>query len=350
MENRQLNTKARSHWAAVCGAIVLMLTAGQVSKAQDARTSRAPAEEQTTQVQPVRSLAQDGGRVVIDTDLVTLNVSVTNADGLAVSGLERSDFTVFDDKVQQEIRFFNDDDAPASVAIVFDTSGSMRGEKLEQAKEALTRFIETSHDRDEYFLIGFDSRSRLLLDSTRDGGTVFRKLTYVQPQGNTALYDAVYLGVEKAMRGIYQKRVVLLISDGEDNDSRYSFGELRRRLRESDVIIYAIGTVENSVPPKGSRDGAETLKELASASGGKAFFPNSSTAMSEAFERIALELRHLYAIGYRPENFTADGKWHQLKIRVSAGQTSERLFVRSKAGYYAAGTRGGEGEFLPVKQ
>jgi len=344
MENRQLNIKARSHHVAVCGAIVLMLTAGQVNRAQQTGTSKARPEEQPIQLQPVRSLPQDSGRVVINTDLVTLKVSVTNANGLAVSGLDQSTFTIFDDKVQQQIRYFSDDDAPASIAIVFDTSGSMRGQKLEQAKEALTHFIQTSHERDEYFLIGFDSRTRLLLDSTRDADAVLRKLTYVQPHGNTALYDAVYLGLEKAMRGIYQKHAVLLISDGEDNDSRYSFGELRRRLRESDVIIYAIGTVENSVPRKGRVDGPETLRELASASGGKAFFPNSSTSMIEAFERIALELRHLYAIGYRPENFTADGKWHQVKIRVSGGQIPERLFVRSKAGYYAAGTKGVGGD------
>src|SRR6266851_10455422 len=182
-------------------------------------------------------------RVMVNTDLVTLSVSVTNADGQAVPGLDKSAFAVFDNKAPQKISFFSDEDAPASIAVVFDTSGSMSGPKIARAKEALADFIQTSHARDEYFLIDFDSQARLLLDRTRDGDALLRKLTYAEPHGNTALYDAVYLGIEKLMRGAYQKRAILLISDGEDNDSRYSFNELRRSLKESDVIIYAIGTM-----------------------------------------------------------------------------------------------------------
>lgn len=274
-------------------------------------------------------------RVMVNTDLVSVTVSVTDSDGRAVPGLDKSAFTVFDNKVPQRISFFADDDAPASVAVVFDISGSMSGSKIARAKEALARFIETSHQRDEYFLIDFNSQARLLLDKTRDGDALLNKLTYVQPHGNTALYDAVYLGVEKVTRGAYQKRAVLLISDGEDNDSRYSFNELRRRLRESDAILYAIGTVANFLPRKGGLDGRETLKELASVSGGKAFFPNGASEMSEAFEQIALELRHLYSIGYRPSSLTGDGKWHRLKVTVMPPAGLSRLVVRSREGYYA---------------
>ncbi|HEX9543708.1 MAG TPA: VWA domain-containing protein, partial [Pyrinomonadaceae bacterium] len=222
-------------------------------------------------------------RVMVDTDLVTLSVSVTNAEGQAIPGLEKSAFTVFDNKSPQTISFFSDDDAPASIAIVFDTSGSMSGRKIARAKEALADFIQTGHDRDEYFLIDFDSQARLLLDRTRDGDALLRKLTYAEPHGNTALYDAVYLGIERLMRGAYQKRAIILISDGEDNDSRYSFNELRRSLRESDVTIYAIGVSTNFLPRKGGLNGRETLEELASVSGGKAFFPNSASEMIEAF-------------------------------------------------------------------
>lgn len=274
-------------------------------------------------------------RVRINSDLISLTVSVTDSTGRALPGLDKSAFTVFDDNAPQRITFFADDDAPASIALVFDTSGSMSGSKIERAKEALARFMETSHERDEFFLIDFNSSARLLLDKTRDGDALLNKLTYVKPHGNTALYDAVYLGVEKVMRGAYQKRAVILISDGEDNDSRYSFKELRRRLRESDAIIYAIGTITNFLPRKGALDGREILKELASASGGKAFFPSSASAISEAFESIALELRHLYSIGYRPENFAADGRWHHLKVKVAQPAGFPRLVVRNREGYYA---------------
>ena len=274
-------------------------------------------------------------RVMVNTDLVTLSVSVTDADGHAVPGLDKSAFTVFDNKSPQKISFFSDDDAPASIAVVFDSSSSMSGNKIARAREALADFIQTGHNRDEYFLIDFDSQARLLLDRTRDGDALLRKLTYVEPHGNTALYDAVYLGIEKVMRGACQKRAILLISDGEDNDSRYSFNELRRSLRESDVTIYAIGVSRKFLPRKGGLNGGETLEELASVSGGKTFFPNSASEMSEAFERIALELRHLYSIGYRPSSLTRNGEWHHLKVKVTLPLGSPRLFVRSREGYYA---------------
>src|SRR5712691_2218116 len=274
-------------------------------------------------------------RVMVDTDLVTLSVSVTNAEGQAIPGLEKSAFTVFDNKAPQAISFFSDDDAPASIAIVFDTSGSMSGRKIARAKEALADFIQTSHDRDEYFLIDFNSQARLLFDRTRDGDALLRKLTYAEPHGNTALYDAVYLGIEKLMRGAYQKRAIILVSDGEDNDSRYSFNELRRSLRESDITIYAIGVSINFLPRKGSLNGREILEELASVSGGKAFFPSGASQMVEAFEQIALELRHLYSIGYRPSSLTRNGDWHHLKVKVAPTVEFPRLFVRSREGYYA---------------
>jgi Ca-activated chloride channel family protein len=274
-------------------------------------------------------------RVMVNTDLVTLSVSVTNADGQAVPGLDKGAFTIFDNKAPQKISFFSDEDAPASVAVVFDTSASMRGSKIAKAKEALADFIQTGHARDEYFLIDFDSQARLLLDRTRDGDAILRKLTYLEPHGNTALYDAVYLGIEKVMRGAYPKRAILLISDGEDNDSHYTFNELRRNLRESDVTIYAIGATRDFLPHKGSLNGRETLEELASVSGGKAFFPSGASEMIEAFERIALELRHLYSIGYRPSSLTGNGEWHHLKVKVAAPIGLPHLFVRNREGYYA---------------
>lgn len=266
-------------WRIVLILLVLMLIATQPLVAQK-QTDKTP---------------QDDQPLTINTDLVTFNVSVTDREGRAVTGLNKNIFNVFDNKTLQEIHFFSDEDTPASISIVFDTSGSMSEKKINQAKEALASFINTTHYRDEFFLIDFNSRARLLLDRTRDSDAILNKFNLVEPQGNTAVYDAVYLGVEKVMQGSHPKKVVLLISDGEDNNSRYSYRELRRRLRESEVIIYAIG-FGGYYPLKGGLNGRETLKELASTSGGKAFFPKGQVDMDKAFEQIALEIRHLYSV------------------------------------------------------
>lgn len=272
--------------------------------------------------------------LTINTDLVTFNVSVTDKEGRAVTGLNKNVFNIFDNKTLQEIHFFSDEDTPASISIVFDTSGSMSDKKINQAKEALASFIQTSRAGDEFFLIDINSRARLLLDRTRDSEAVLNKFAFVEPRGNTAVYDAVFLGVEKVMQGSHPKKVVLLISDGDDNNSRYSYRELRRRLQESEVIIYAIG-FNGYYPLKGGLNGRETLKELASTSGGKAFFPKGQVDMSEAFEQIALEIRHLYSISYYPTDFAVDGKWHRVRVKVNFPIGSPRFSVRSRQGYFA---------------
>jgi Ca-activated chloride channel homolog len=144
--------------------------------------------------------------VVVQTDLVTLTLTVTDLYGRYVSGLSKNTFTVLDNNKEQEITYFSDSDAPVSVGILFDVSGSMSGDKIAKARTALSRFINSSHPNDEYFLIGFNSRAQLLLDRTRDGEAVLQKLTLVNPKDNTALYDAVYLGLERVTRGAHRKK------------------------------------------------------------------------------------------------------------------------------------------------
>jgi Ca-activated chloride channel family protein len=273
--------------------------------------------------------------VIVHSDLITLTVTVTDTYGRFVTGLGQKAFTIFDDKVEQQITYFSDEDAPVSLGVVFDVSGSMSGDKINKAREALQRFVDTSHARDEYFLIGFNQRAQLLMDRTRDSEALLKKLTFVQTRGQTALYDATYLGVERVTRGAHQKRAILLISDGQDNSSRYTFNELRRLLKETDVIIYAVGIVSGGDDNALGYAGRSILEELAGVSGGKAFFPSTGAEMNDTFERIALELRTQYSIGYRPTNFANDGKWHKIKIKVQPPRGFPRLFVRGREGYYA---------------
>lgn len=282
--------------------------------------------------------------VVVNTDLVTLGVTVTDAQGRHVEGLDRSAFAVYDNKARQEITFFSDADAPVSVAVVFDVSGSMSRGKIGRAKEALARFIGTSHSMDEFYLIDFNSKAEVLLERTRDADAVAAKLTYVEPHGDTAMYDAVYLGIEKLARGAHRRRALLLISDGEDNRSRFSFGDVRSLLVESDAVVYGVGIGTDA--PRFST-GKETLEKLASTSGGRAFFPEGAAEMDEAFERIALELRHQYSISYKPSSFTGAGEWHFLKVKVTPPAGAKRLFVRSRKGYYASTGRRSSSAQIP---
>ncbi|PYS50759.1 MAG: VWA domain-containing protein [Acidobacteria bacterium] len=325
--------------------IAIRFTSAQEQKDQKGQKPEAAKPQPTpeaspspaaTQQQPTQQGREVGPVEIANTDLVTFTVTVTDSYGRYVSGLDKKAFKIFDDKEEQEIQYFSDDDAPVSVGIIFDVSGSMGGEKIRKAREALSRFIQTSHDSDEYFLIAFNSRAQLLLDKTRDGDAVLNKLTFVDTKGNTALYDACYLGVEKVTRGAHQKRALLLISDGQDNNSRYTFNNVRRMLKESDVVVYSIGILGGNDPGSSlGMEGQSILDELSAVSGGKAFFPNTGAEMDELFERIALELRHQYSIGYKPKDFKPDGRWHKLKVKVTPPRGLPRLFARSRDGYYA---------------
>ena len=269
----------------------------------------------------------------LTTDLVSVDVTVTDRSGQPIAGLQRESFRIYDDKVEQPITFFSEEDTPVSVGILFDTSGSMSGSTIQRAKEALASFIQTSHPQDEFFLIGFSSSPQLLLDRVRDGKGVLDKFTYINTVGETALYDALYMGIEEVSQGLYPKHAIILISDGEENNSRCSFGKLRRKLQESGVVVY---TVRVGSLPLPRSIGGMVMDQVAAISGGKSFWPNDSEKMNEAFEQIALDLRRQYSIGYRPSNFVADGKLHRIKVALSIPRgLSRELVVRNREGYYA---------------
>lgn len=283
-------------------------------------------------VAPPRVEKDNGNRITISTELVSLAVTVSDKQGRHIDGLDRSAFTVYEDDVRQEISFFSDHDAPASVGVVFDVSGSMSGKKIARARDALARFIQTSHPEDEYSLVSFNEAAELLLDRTRDSEALLARFGNVHPQGHTALYDAVVLGLEALAHGRYAKRALIVISDGEDNRSRSTFNQVKRKLQESGVTVYTI--LIGPLLPRSN--GGAVMDEVAAASGGKSFFPSDAEAMNESFEQIALELRRQYSLGYAPTTVTADGRWRRLKVIVTPPAGSPRLVVRSRKGYYAA--------------
>ncbi len=268
-------------------------------------------------------------RLRVSTEVVSLTVSVTDQEGRFLPGLTKQDFKVMDERVSQEISHFSDADAPASVGIVFDLSSSMSAGKINRAREALARFIQTSHQDDEYFLIGFRNNAEVLLDGTRDSEALLQRVASLRPEGETALYDGVALALNQVSQGRYAKRALIVISDGEDNHSRTTYNQVRRQLQEANVTIWTV--LIGPLLPRSN--GGAVMDKLAAVSGGKSFFPRNAEKMSEDFEQIALELRRQYSIGYTPSNLVADGKWHRIKVEVVPSAT--RTAVRTREGYYA---------------
>src|SRR5215475_14419220 len=278
---------------------------------------------------------QDNNVIRQRTSLVVVNVSVTDKQFRQISGLNKEHFEIYEDKVRQQIEFFSDDDKPASIGVIFDLSGSMNN-KISRARDAIKAFIDTCHDQDDFFLVGFNDRATLLAELS-DGQNVLDKLSLAEPHGQTALYDATYLGVEKVKEGRHEKRAVLIVSDGQDNASHYNYGELRKLLKEADVQVYSIGILEEGAG-SGSvldRQGQLILEEISHTTGGMAFFPSSYAELEDAVTHIALTLRHQYSIGYVPFNEQRDGKWRKIKVRVNAPKGLPSLIVRAKEGYYA---------------
>lgn len=272
------------------------------------------------------------------TELVTLTVTVTDRNGRAVAKLAPHYIEVYEDKVKQKIEHYSAADTPISVGVVFDVSSSMR-DRLDSARDALQAFVETSHSEDDFFLVGFNRRAHTLAEFC-DGESLQRRLDVVGAHGETALYDAVYLGIEKVQQGRHRRRALLVISDGQDNASQYTLDRLRRRLKESDVQLYCIG-----LSRAGARDKAEQreamrgrmiLDDIARLTGGRAFFVNSAAELEEATTRVALELRHQYSLGYTPTNQQRDSRWRKIQVRVNGAAGIPELIVRARDGYYAA--------------
>ncbi|HKX32463.1 MAG TPA: VWA domain-containing protein [Blastocatellia bacterium] len=285
--------------------------------------------------QPSPAQIRDDSTVKLTTDVVTLTVTVTDRDDRLVTGLDRRNFEIFEDKIKQNIEYFNYEDAPLSVGVVFDISGSMKG-KIDRARAAMKAFVQTSHADDDFFLIAFNQRASLVAEFT-DGETMLNRLALVTPKGPTALYDAAYLGIEKVRQGRHDRKAIILISDGQDNSSRYSYFELRKLLKEANVQIYCIGIVENGSGTGSPLDesGQAILEEVSDATGGKAFFPRTGQELEDATTRIAVELRHQYSIGYVPQNDQRDGRWRKIKIRVNQPHGQSNLNVRFRDGYYS---------------
>lgn len=265
-----------------------------------------------------------------EVETVFLKVLVTDPLNRCVTGLEKEHFRVYEDNIEQSISHFSQQTAPISVGIIFDVSGSMKdNNNIRKAKSAITRFLQNGNPEDEYFLITFNQTIKLLQSFTDQGSSLQNDVAFQKPGGQTALYDAVYMGLDQVQRGKNEKKALILITDGEDNSSRYSPAEVRDFARESDVQIYGIGE-EGRLGY-----GQSEIQNIVSITGGRAFFPNNFNELDYYIDLVHAELRNQYVLGYAPTNRTHDGKWRRIRIKLEAPQGLPKLMVRTREGYYA---------------
>jgi Ca-activated chloride channel family protein len=277
------------------------------------------------------------GRFRADTSLVLIGATVVDGHDRIVRGLTRQDFRLFDERVEQTIRYFGEEDVPLSLAVVFDTSGSMAG-KLASMRSGLAAVLKTSNPEDEFCLITFASRPELVVPWTADAAEVENRVFTRPARGRTALLDAIEVALQQIRQSHNPRRAIVVFSDGGDNYSRLSQRALARQLEEADVQLYAIDTA-GFLPP--TADDIEEvmaqpnlLAELCGRAAGRYFQLSDARDPVRVAERVNLELRSQYVLGYAPSNQAEDGKFHRLQLKVEP-RPGTRLSVRWRHGYRA---------------
>jgi Ca-activated chloride channel family protein len=318
-----------------CGGIValfLLFSSFDISGATQTTSSKSQA---TSFLKPVES--------------VILMTTVTNKKGGFATGLQRDDFRILIDKSPADIIDFREEDVPLSVGIVFDVSGSVGGPQsmgtlVKNTQQALRAFLETSNQSNEYFLMAFNIKPQLLLDWTSDHQAIIDTLSVLQPKGNTAFYDAFYLAIDKVRNGRNSKRVLILISDGQDNISTYSLDQVREELKTADVLVYSVNFSGTGIA--GSMfgmEGQQILNEFSLISGGMFFYKRNGRSLTASdatsvFETIAEELRHQYTMAVAPNVSSDSRKWHKIKIKVAITSNvpggMKNLSARTREGFY----------------
>jgi Ca-activated chloride channel family protein len=293
---------------------------------------------QTAAAQSTENQKIGKGRVLkTETEMTLVNVTVTDPIGRLVTGLERDNFRVYENGVEQEIVKFTSEDAPVSIGVIFDMSGSMT-DKIDKSRLAAVQFFRTANPQDEFFLVNFNDRAQLVSQFTGSVDELQNRLMYTAAHGMTALFDGVYLGLSQ-MKGAHNtKKALLIISDGGDNHSRYSETDVRKFVQEADVQIYSIGLFEaDGGPTPEERSGPTLLSDLTGMTGGRSFTVQNLNELPDIATKISMELRNQYVIGYTPTDRAHDGKWRKIKIKLRPPKGLPPLTVDAKNGYYAPG-------------
>ena len=273
-----------------------------------------------------------------DVNLVVLHATVVNARGQFVPGLKQEDFRVFEDKLEQKLTLFRQEDVAVSLGLVIDNSGSMR-DKITQVRSASLTFIKTSNPEDEAFVVNFNDDYYLdtVRDFTNDINELKDALERIDSRGSTALYDAVIGSLDHLAKGRKDKKVLLVISDGLDNASRRSLENAVREAQRSEAVIYAIGIFSDADLKENRgqmRKARGALTDLTTATGGLAFFPDSADDTEALCTQIAHDIRNQYTLGYNPTNSTRDGRFRSVRVDVTPPRGMGKLSVRTRTGYF----------------
>jgi len=270
----------------------------------------------------------------VDVDLVLVPVTITDPMNRLVTGLEKDNFQIFEGNSKEEIKSFSSEDAPVSLGVIFDSSGSMAS-KMERAKDAVVEFFKTANPQDEFFMITFSDEPEMVADFTSSVDDIQSKLIYTVPQKRTALLDAIYMGVSKMRQAKYPKKALLIISDGGDNHSRYTENEIKALVKEADIMVYAIGIYDRYFQTEEERLGPQLLGEISELTGGRAFTVENPNDLADVATKIGVELRNQYVLGYRPSKGVRDGKWRKIKVKLLPPKGLPPLRVYARTGYYA---------------
>jgi len=266
-------------------------------------------------------------------DLVLVPVTITDPMNRLVTGLDKENFQLFEGSAKEEIKSFSSEDAPVSLGVIFDTSGSMSS-KIDRAKDAVMEFFKTANPQDEFFMITFSDAPEVVSDFTSSVDEIQGKLVFAVPQKRTALLDAIYMGVSKMRQAKYPKKALLIISDGGDNHSRYTENEIKALVKEADVMVYAIGIYDRYFPTEEERLGPALLGDISQLTGGRAFTVENPNDLGDVATKIGVELRNQYVLGYRPSKVMRDGKWRKIKVKLLPPKGLPPLRVYARTGYY----------------
>jgi Ca-activated chloride channel homolog len=325
-----------SCWSLATAAFVLTLCFSLVALGQDTADVHIKPRMEPAANADTREPALRPGMPILksNVNLVLVPVTVTDPMDRLVTGLEKDNFSVYQDKQKEQIRTLSSDDAPISVGVILDISGSM-DDKIQRAREAVSQFLETANPQDEFFLITFSDGPQLVAPFTSRPQDIESRLPTVEAKGMTALLDAIYLGIDQMHHAQYARKALLIISDGGDNHSRYTEGEVRSLVREADVQIFAIGLYDQFPRTVEEEQGPGLLREVTDATGGRAFTINNPNELADVATKIGIALRDEYVIAYQPTSRPRDGKFHRITVKLHAPKGLPPLHVSAKRGFYA---------------